>query len=246
MKRYILINAIVKVSDMKIPDIKNYMSDLGDGYKTNNIDGIDFKEDYNELLNSLKPCEIDDYELNKIHNYIFGSSQVCDYKGTYEITDIVEEKDGKIYFKDNRNIEKLYNDMVDLIKGNDNGLKKWINCENENPKENGYYFCLYNGNPKDILGSRPSVHFWDNQTKEWSSKTTFWLKSIIEQPKQFESDKSEEQIMFSKEEMINCMKEYYKQGFIDYRQGLEADPDNIACIYNAINIGLNKTKNKDK
>jgi hypothetical protein len=52
--------------------------------------------------------------------------------------------------------------------------------------------------------------------------------------------------MFSKEEMINCMKEYYKQGFIDYRQGLEADPDNIACIYNAINIGLNKTKNKDK
>lgn len=76
------------------------------------------------------------------------------------------------------NLEVLKKQIKDLLKGNDNSIKVWTNCEEEKPTLQGYYFVLNTGNPKDILGSRPAVHFWDNTTKEWSSKTSFWLKTI--------------------------------------------------------------------
>jgi hypothetical protein len=76
------------------------------------------------------------------------------------------------------NLEELQNKILDLLRGNDNSPKVWTNCNEENPTEQGYYFVLNTGNPKDILGSRPAVHFWDNDAKEWSSQTSFWLKTI--------------------------------------------------------------------
>ena len=91
-KHYFLINGTVKVSDSKMPEKrivqhKDYNQKFED-YK--------YKTFYDNWLFYLQPCDIDESEFDKVKRYVFNNGNV--FKTT-EITDIVFEKDGKIYFK---------------------------------------------------------------------------------------------------------------------------------------------------
>jgi len=91
-KHYYLLNSKVMVSDSKMPEKrivqhKDYNQKFED-YK--------YKTFYDNWLFYLQPCDIDESEFDKVKRYVFNNGNV--FKTT-EITDIVFEKYGKIYFK---------------------------------------------------------------------------------------------------------------------------------------------------
>lgn len=92
-KHYYLINGTVKVSDSKMPVGEDYVS-----IKPTFFNKTWFESDTKEWLSSLQPCEIDESELEKIKNKVYTFDN-CKADNPIEITDIVEEKDGKIFFK---------------------------------------------------------------------------------------------------------------------------------------------------
>lgn len=92
-KHYYLINGTVKVSDSKMPVGEDYVS-----IKPTFFNKTWFESDTKEWLSSLQPCEIDESELEKIKNKVYTFDN-CKADNPIDITDIVEEKDGKIYFK---------------------------------------------------------------------------------------------------------------------------------------------------
>lgn len=96
-KHYYLIQGKVMVSDSKMPaqiEWNTYFI---------------YKHKYNNGLPRLQPCDIDDSELDKIDSYFyekwyqnnngFDSHKQMFKSNPIDITDIVFEKDGKIYFK---------------------------------------------------------------------------------------------------------------------------------------------------
>lgn len=88
MKYYYLINGTVKVSYYKIPKIE-----IGESF-------YEFR--YRNWEESLQPCEIDESEIMKIYVHLFPNLSYNKQDFTpIDITDIVLEKDGKIYFKNN-------------------------------------------------------------------------------------------------------------------------------------------------
>lgn len=102
-KHYYLHNGTVKVSDSKMPENKNWNA-------------------YSLWLSSLQPCDIDESELEKIKNKVYTFDN-CKADNPIEITDIVEEKDGKIFFK--QPTEKQAES--DAVECNDNNIDTFIN-----------------------------------------------------------------------------------------------------------------------
>lgn len=93
-KHYFLINGTVKVSDSKMPEKrivqhKDYNQKFED-YK--------YKTFYDNWLFYLQPCEIDDWEIGQLLTYFYtNNKKITD--NPIDITEIVFEKYGKIYFK---------------------------------------------------------------------------------------------------------------------------------------------------
>jgi len=85
-KHYYLINGkVMKGGEM--PEITNP-----------NNDSLIYGDTYiRRWLSSLQPCEIDESELRLLNNYIPEEKFILN--DAIDITDIVKEKDGKIYFK---------------------------------------------------------------------------------------------------------------------------------------------------
>lgn len=67
-----------------------------------NNDSLIYGDTYiRRWLSSLQPCEISENEFYKIHDYLIENIPFknSDISNPIDITDIVKEKDGKIYFK---------------------------------------------------------------------------------------------------------------------------------------------------
>jgi len=137
-KYYYLINGTVKVSDSKMPEKDE-----------SNWNYRDYRRTYNRVfdnwLSSLKPCEIDKSELYKIQEHEFnkfikakneisiagdGGFRYYTSQNPIEITDIVFEKDGKIYFKQptEKQVESDAVEFAEWLNSNylfDKDTKKW-------------------------------------------------------------------------------------------------------------------------
>jgi hypothetical protein len=89
-KHYYLINGkVMKGGEM--PEITNP-----------NNDSLIYGDTYiRRWLSSLQPCDISESEFYKIHDYLIENIPFknSDISNPIDITDIVKEKDGKIYFK---------------------------------------------------------------------------------------------------------------------------------------------------
>jgi hypothetical protein len=89
-KHYYLINGkVMKGGEM--PEITNP-----------NNDSLIYGDTYiRRWLSSLQPCDISESEFEKIHDYLIENIPFknSDISNPIDITDIVKEKDGKIYFK---------------------------------------------------------------------------------------------------------------------------------------------------
>lgn len=84
---YYLLNGTVKKGSKILDKTKKWTGFIYDTYD----------EYYKAWLSSLQPCEIDESELDKVKNY--PAMSVLNISNPIDITDIILEKDGKIYFK---------------------------------------------------------------------------------------------------------------------------------------------------
>lgn len=56
---------------------------------------------------------------------------------------------------------------------------RWVKTSERQPTEEAYYFVLRSGSkPTDIYNAHVGVHFWEADTKQWSSQTDYWLEDI--------------------------------------------------------------------
>ncbi len=58
-------------------------------------------------------------------------------------------------------------------------LKRWVPTSERQPTKSDYYFILRDGiKPEEVRDAKIAVHYWDNERKEWSRQTDFWMEDI--------------------------------------------------------------------
>ena len=120
MKYYYLINNRIMSANKKMPDKMDYVSNKITDYMgaEHSFNHLAHKNDYDNWLNVLQPCEISESELEKLKNKLVSCGYVLSLD-TIEVTDIVELEWNKkyavyeLFFKQPKQVEEI--EAVDML-----------------------------------------------------------------------------------------------------------------------------------